>query len=643
MNLNLKVLSLVLTAQFVLAPLATSSEQVKPDKFEPPKNSYGKNIYPFAPFETNFLTSKVKVLAEDQTALINFHDIVRNKLSSRKTTNAINPGQQPWMSTYWPLNKGLVADPYSAKINVARLDKELSWSGNHSRLEKRVTTVHSKWQELEQDDLDELAPSEKYDILLGDEDFTLTAKARKFMYDWGSKKENAFLSKIEKVGGESLLYAQNYVENRWVNGDNQPFSSKDESLPLAIRNKGGLAEIIATYLQEEGLARSFEEAIVKAIPLAKIEQHNYVIKPKNSLMALWEGICHGWSTAAGIVPRPHRIVEFNLPNRKKLRFYPDDLKALASYMFANSTIQDGRYYDEASDSYQGGGILMEGLRCNESRPAIDPWGRYYDDKKDAFSDQLEPRCVGVHPAIWHLSLVNILGKQGRSFVVERKIKDAVDNHPLSGYDAKYFNPYTGDYEASLTKNIQPIGPNDQFYKFRNPHATHIVGVRLTMTYVNWERPKREATDSPAKDSMRDIEMLYDLELDRDGNIIGGQWRAKEVGRANVFNKERTQPDFFWIVTKDWRPFFKATANLPYWDGKSLPPVEYKEAAIKAAQQKYYSAHDRCELEKATKSQLNKNLPKYIKVNCEHNYDKPQPLVDVVRKLIERSNNQGQTF
>lgn len=503
--------------------------------------------------------------------------------------------------------------------------------------------VLTKWRQLDQEDLDKMAPSEKYDILLGDESFTMTNKVLKYMYDWGSKKENAFLTKIDMVGQNTLDIANNYVTNAWLNGDEQPFSNQTEALPLAIKNKGGIADAIASYFIEDGLAYTYEEALQKASSLAKAESHNYVIKKKNSFMASWEGICHGWSTAAGIVPRPNKIVSFKLDNGKKLNFYPDDLKALASYMFANSKIQDSRDFDKDTQKYSGGGILMQGLRCNDKKPGIDPWGRYFDDRKDAHSDRLESRCVGVHPAIWHLSLVNIIGKQGRSFVVERKIKEGVDNHPMNGYSAEYFDPYTGEYESNMIKNIRKITAKDQFIKFRNPEATHIVGVKMTMSYVNWKRPKRESYDSESKDEMRDIEMLYDLELNSNMDIVGGQWRATESGRGIFKKKNRKQPDFFWVVTKNYKPFFKANNSLPHWDGNSLPPAAYRAAAISAANQMYPSLHDRCEIERTKSTSLNKNLPKYLKVNCQHNYNKPQPLIDVVRMLIKKSNKDGKTF
>jgi hypothetical protein len=606
-----------------------------------PKNAYGQMIYPFVAPSTHHVQQRVRVMSEDRNFIKNFLSIVNQNLSSRNTQNAITPGNKPWMSTYWPLNKGLIADPYRPKMNIFKLTHELSWESNHKKLTKRHKKTLPKWASMDQEDLDKLAPSEKYDILIGDENFTLTKKVVKYMKDWGSKKENAAISKIDKVGHDTYSLANMYVNNGWVNGENIPFRTAEEAYPLAKKSRGGLTDAIADYLLKEGKANSLKAALEQAKPLALREQSNYVLKEKSTLMALWEGICHGWSTAAGIVPRPRKTVVIKLDNGRKLKFYPTDMKALASYMWANSLIQDGRKYNEQSDTYSGGGILMQGMRCNDKKPARDAWGRVYDDAPDAFSDRLEPRCVGVHPAIWHLGLVNIIGKQGRSFVVERKISEAVDNHPLYAYKAEYFNPYTGKYDGSAKSKIQKISNSDQFKAFRNPEATHVIGVKMTMNYINWKRPTREATDHESMDEGKDIDMLYDLELNAKGDIVGGQWRTKETGKGLLFDKnKRKQPDFFWSVTKNWKSYFVGRTDLPEWkDGSRQPPRSYKDASILASANKYYSTpdygwYDRCELKRKKKTKLNKNLPKYLKVNCEHIYEKPQPLIQVVNKLIE---------
>src|SRR5690606_16533967 len=121
----------------------------------------------------------------------------------------------------------------------------------------------------------------------------------------------------------------------------------------------------------------------------------YKIPDTNKYMALWEGICHGWAVAAGIVPRPTQTVWVKLPNGKNMPFYPNDIKALASLLWANSDVQ--------------GQVLVEGLRCNRKFPDRDKHGRYIDIERDPNDKELLPRCADVHPAIFHLALVNIVG------------------------------------------------------------------------------------------------------------------------------------------------------------------------------------------------------------------------------------------
>lgn len=594
--------------------------------FADPEIGKYPEIYPFVPFDSNYIYERVERISEDPQFEKNLFKMVDAGLQQGKTKN------QPWMSTYWPLNKGLIADPYEPGIQFHRPGYELSWSRNYKLLTKRTYKVHPYIMELNQDELDTLAPSEKYDILLGDESFDLTNRLRKYMQAWGSKKEHGFLTMLDKVGGRALEQAQNMVNDGI-------YDSIEEALPVAIENRGGIAENLALQMVESGTAITFQEALPTAIERAVNEQGNYVLKKKNSLMALWEGICHGWSTAAGIVPRPLHTVAFDLPNGKKLKFYPDDIKGLASLLWANSLIQDAKfeYKDQKSGEHKiSGGVIMQGLRCNDKSPEKDEWGRYYDATPDYYSKKLEPRCVGVHPAIWHLGLVNILGKQGRSFIVERKVKAAVDNHPMSSYSMEFFNPKTGDY-GPMRSVITRIDREDQFFKFRSPKAKYIVGVKTKMVYLNWARPQREEYDSPAMDDLKDIEMLYDLELDANGNIVGGQWRSTEVGK-NFLNigADRTQPDFFWVITRHWKKtgYFNEVKLSPWKDKTTLPPQDWKFAALNAHSFMYQQTHamgwnEKCEV-------INEDTDEVVEVPCEFQVNRPQPLINVVNDLVELS-------
>ncbi len=600
-------------------------------------------IYPFVPIEAEKIREDVKRVSEDENYIINFKEALKH--SKGKTKN------KPWTSTFWPLNKGLIADPYSDSFFGAYLPlRVFSWEHNKNRYEDRINRVHKKIDELSNDELDKLAPSEKYDLLLGDKSFHLTNKLWEYAINWGEKKKYGGLTNLNIVGGNSADYAKQILDWGW-------YDNFDEAFSFALKKRGGLAEHLAQQVTKSDDAHTLISAIEQSIPRAEQLKNNYVLENVDDSIATWEGICHGWSTAAGIIPRPRRTVSFKLDDGRTLKFYPEDIKGLISLLWANSLVQDGKWIDVNTGKNIGGGVIMQGLRCNERTPKKDIWGRYYDTIPNADTKELQPRCVGVHPAVWHLGLVNIIGKQKRSFIVERKIKAAVDNHPLYSYKMKYFNPNTGKYDKdSMKNNIVKIDSNDQFKQFRHPKAKYVVGVQTVMTYLDWERPRRKETDSESDDSEHNVTMLYDLEIDAKGNIVGGQWRTTEVGaavrpgdEAYLSHTERyqyrrssqrramhRQPDFFWVVTKDWKPFFKANTEISTWkDTSRTPPSDWLEAAKGAHDFIYYKTHNYGFNEKC--KMVNKNdKDDVIEVPCEFQDSRPQPLINVVDELIKRS-------
>jgi hypothetical protein len=52
------------------------------------------------------------------------------------------------------------------------------------------------------------------------------------------------------------------------------------------------------------------------------------------------------------------------------------------------------------------------------------------------------------------------------------------------------------------------------------------------------RPPKRDRDGHERDAQRSVRYLYELELDRDGDIIGGEWYTHRP------------PDFLWTA---WRP------------------------------------------------------------------------------------------
>ena len=582
-------------------------------------------IYPFVPYEVEKIYSTVENISEDKDFIKNFDQI--NKLGLKKAKTNV----KPWTSTYWPLNKGLIADPYESTFLGYYVERgTISWTNNYNIYLNRKKFILDHINDLNESQLATLAPSEKYDLLLGDRTFDLTARLWDYMQKWGNDKEHGFLSNVFLIGKDALVMAEEMVHNGW-------FESIDDAFQNAYQLRGSLAVDYALELVKSGKFQNIEDAMPEAIELAIENSNNYVLEKKNSLIAFWEGICHGWATAAGIYPRPRKTVEFELPDGRKLKFYPTDIKALISLLWANSLIQDNKNIDKMSGENIGGGVISAGLRCNLDSRKKDEWGRYYDHRADPFNNDHSPRCVGVHPAIWHLGLINIIGKQGRSFIVERKVDAEVDNHPMYKYEMIYFNPITGKKNNNAQKNIVPIGDSDDFKDFRSRDAKYIVGVNLKMTYIDWARPKRYLTDNESMDEDVTKTMMYDLELNDQLDIVGGQWRARKSKRtsSNDRNLNHNQPDFFWVITKEWKSFFKEIPDLEKWtDLSKAPPKSWLAHAIDNHKFIYnkkfsYGNGQKCRMINSTTNEL-------IEVSCEYEEPRPQPLINVINTLVKLS-------
>ncbi len=508
-----------------------------------------KTIYPYKPFETTDFMQRLKSLHEGDNFILNVFEM------EKKNLNRADTKIQPWGGSFWPLFQGQIANTYQDKdfnTFIFSIRRNLDWKKNVKDFKKRAQEVHPKIYDLSEEELAKLAPSEKYDLLLGDTSFDLTNRVWAYAEKWGNEKKWGFLSAIDLPDG-------------------------------------------------------------------------YRIPKANTLMALWEGICHGWAIAAGHTERPENTVTVTLPNGKKMPFYPNDIKALISLMWANSTIQSN--------------VIFEGNRCNKKYPDQDKYGRYIDVEKDRDDLSLVPRCADVHPGVFHISLINILGVEGRSFVVDKTAEAAIANQPVSGYELYYFNPRTAK-EGPLSESVlsrEAYGRKDPFKVSRNPESTHIVGVEVKLKYTDWEYPKVKATNTTADDKIKDFSFTYDLELTVDGRIVGGQWRVARKGGTGIFKTKTGQPDFFWVVPRDWRNYFKPISTLPSWNfaQSTIPPREFQSAA-RAAHSFIYEESKRFFLESPKCPVFPVEGGEVKKVDCEFRYPRPQPLINVVEKLLEES-------
>jgi hypothetical protein len=242
----------------------------------------------------------------------------------------------------------------------------------------------------------------------------------------------------------------------------------------------------------------------------------------------WMGICDGWASASIMLPRPTHAVSVNaLDHDVPLVFYPADIMALASYLWAERSPW----------------VKFIGGRCYAKNPRRDPEsGRILDED-----------CFNTNPATWHVALLNQINQAQRSVIIDVFYDYEVWNQPVSGYRFRYFNPKTGESVNTLAEARvaysdmgQEGDRKDIFAKFRKPSTfTHIVGVQMDLTYVGAVDASRLSPFTPVHDFHETITMVYDLELRYDsvdeagnpigeGEIVGGEWYSGQ------------HPDFMWV-------------------------------------------------------------------------------------------------
>ena len=255
----------------------------------------------------------------------------------------------------------------------------------------------------------------------------------------------------------------------------------------------------------------------------------------------WMGICDGWAAAASMEEEPKDKVEVLAADGTPLVFYPSDIKALASSMWSDNAFT----------------WASVGQKCLVSAPARDEVGRVVD-----------PDCFTTNPGTWHLSIVNQIGVLKQHMVMDATYDLAVWNQPVFKYHYSYFNPQTLEVSDRLFGSVVPIEQYaiDKFKKYRSPKARYVVGIAMTVTYVDESWPSSSGRKETPKVRVR---YVYDLELDADHKIIGGEWYHTK------------HPDFIWAPVPGSRPISKgelALGAVADWDGFGPVPENLARAA-----------------------------------------------------------------
>jgi hypothetical protein len=203
----------------------------------------------------------------------------------------------------------------------------------------------------------------------------------------------------------------------------------------------------------------------------------------------WFGLCHGWAQAALHFAEPHPITLEN-PDGIRVPFGTADVKALLTFA------QQKTPY--AAPTHMLGGRCRIDFEAN-------PDGALADE------------CRDTNAGSFHIILANRLGLQNAPLVADINRDQQVWNQPVYGFESRQ------------------TAASDQVYAGAAPGTVRIVSMETTMRYVAEIGPRWDpAPWTERAPFLASKTYQYDLELDAQGKIVGGEWRTE------------ARPDFLWV-------------------------------------------------------------------------------------------------
>lgn len=285
--------------------------------------------------------------------------------------------------------------------------------------------------------------------------------------------------------------------------------------------------------REQLLSPAEKYDLVVGDPEMGLTKYSWELGEKNiglgGKVPTWRGICDGWSSASQKMPRPNKSVVLKSPYGLPITFYPEDIKALGSLLYARAQKK----------------VIFLGKRC---RPVI---------------GSITGACDGTNPGAFHKAIANRVGAMKKSFNADISSNSEVWNYPVKSYKFSFYNVLTGKESANFKDVYEVFEKKNRFRRNnrRHPDTFAIIGVKAEVIFADMRGPNLLETDGPAQDIDLTKNYKYDLELDYSFNIIGGEW-------------ESGMPDFIWAPND---------ISYPLSDGERSGKPVTQEEILKAAQ------------------------------------------------------------
>jgi hypothetical protein len=365
--------------------------------------------YGFSPIPDN---EKVSSLLEGNRLVNSLVEIERRGLNEGRSLIDL------WSGSYWPHYQGSLGVRYRDPNFISLMERKAQWDKFKEMRDKFPIYTYEGKEKL-------LSPAEKYDLLIGDEQMSLT----KYSWELG-----------EKIAGVS------------------------------------------------------------------------------GKVPTWRGVCDGWASAAQMMPRPKRSVTLSAPNGVSLTFFPEDIKALGSLLYARA--QEN--------------VIFLGKRCRSQVLGL-----------------ITGACVETNPGTFHLALVNRVGLMKKTFIADISPGSEVWNYPVKSYKFTYYNVFSGEESQDFKKVRELFTKKNRFSRSSRRHKDTfaIVGVKAEVIFTDMRTPNLFETDGSSMDNDLQMTYSYDLELDSSMNILGGESSSKNL------------PDFIWAPHDGTYPLSRPEQTL----------------------------------------------------------------------------------
>lgn len=233
----------------------------------------------------------------------------------------------------------------------------------------------------------------------------------------------------------------------------------------------------------------------------------------------WEGICHGWSLAAANYPEPAPVTIKN-KDGVSVPFGSSDVKGLLSM---HDAYNSKGHYVRVGDRCKVKGKVA-GEESEQDGPISAPTER----------DANRPECSDVNAGAFHVVLANMIGMNDQSFVADVDRFNDVWNQPVKAYSSKVVGPVAVTEKEAKSGVKTKLKIQTRFiYGEELDFWTAEQEAEGDLTFVS-KLPVSGTIHSAER--FKDYE--YVVELDVNGQVIGGEWLTE------------TRPDMLWHKKRD---------------------------------------------------------------------------------------------